>query len=54
MASSLSRVIVGTPACFEGVTCIMVAAETLMHWDHGALPTALWRLVDRHVPAEVL
>ena len=30
----------------------MVAAKTLMHKDHGALPTALWHLVDRRIPAE--
>ena len=46
MASSLSWVIVGTPACFEGVTCIMVAPKMLMHQDHGALLVALWHLVD--------
>ena len=46
MASSLSRVIVGTPTDIEGVACVSVAAETLMHQDRGALSTALWRLVD--------
>ena len=30
----------------EGVAYDMVAAKTLMHRDRGALPTALWRLVD--------
>jgi len=32
----------------------MITAETLMHWDHGALPAALWCLVDRRVPARTL
>ena len=48
-ASSLSRIIVGTSAGVEGVACVMVAAETLMHRDRGAPPAALWRLVDRRV-----
>ena len=46
MASSLSRVIIGTPAGVKGVACITIAAKALMHRDHGALPTALWRLMD--------
>ena len=54
MASSLSQVIVSTPTSVEGVACVMVAAKTLMHKDHGALPTALWHLVDRRIPAEML
>jgi len=46
MASSLPRITVGTPAGVEGVTRIMVAAETLMYRDHSAQPAALWHLVD--------
>ena len=46
VASSLSQIIVGTSAGIEGVACIIVAAEMLMHRDRGALPAALWRLVD--------
>ena len=45
-ASSLSWVIVGTSTGVEGVACVMVAAETLIHRDRGVLPTSLWRLVD--------
>ena len=54
MASSLSRVIVGTSMGVEGVVCITVAAETLTHRDHGVLPASLWFLVDRRVPAGML
>ena len=36
MASSLSRIIMGMPTSIEGVACVTVAAETLMHQDHGA------------------
>ena len=46
VASSLSRIIMGMSVGVEGVACITVVAETLMHQDHGALPTALWHLVD--------
>ena len=46
VASLLPRIVVGTPADIEGVACITVEAETLMHRDHGALFAALWRLVD--------
>ena len=46
MAKSLSWVIVGTPASIEGVACVTVAAETLMHQDRGMLSAALWCLVD--------
>ena len=46
MASSLSWVIVGTSMGIEGVVCITVAPETLMHRNRGAWPTALRRLVD--------
>ena len=44
--SSLSWVVMGTRASVEGVACVTVAAETLMHWGHGALLAVLWRLVD--------
>ena len=46
MASSLSWIVVGTCACIEGVTCVMVAVETLMHQGRGTCPTASLRLVD--------
>ena len=46
MAGSFSWVTVGVSAGVEGAACIMVAAETLMHQDRGALPAALWFLVD--------
>ena len=46
MASSLSRVIVSTPASVKGVVCVTVAAETLMYLGHNVLPTTLWCLVD--------
>ena len=46
MASSLSQIVMGTSTGVEGVACITVAAETLMHRDRGAPPAALWRLVD--------
>ena len=45
-ASSLSWIIAGTSTGVEGVACVTVAAETLMHQDRGALSAALWRLVD--------
>ena len=54
MSGSLSWVIVGASTGVEGVVCITVVAETLMHQDHGALPTSLWLLVDQHVPIGVL
>ena len=41
MASSLSRIIAGTSTGIEGVACITVMAETLMHRDRGALPATL-------------
>ena len=53
-ASYLSRIIVGTPTSVKGVACITVMAKMLMHRDRGALPTALWRLVDRRVPVGTL
>ena len=46
VASSLSRTIVSTSAGAEGVACVTVAAEMLMHRDHSVLPAALWCLVD--------
>ena len=54
VASSLSQAIVGTPAGIKGVACIMVATKTLTYQDYGALPMALWLLVDRRVPIGVL
>ena len=39
-ASSISRIIVGTSVGIEGVSCVMVAAKTLIHRDRGALPAA--------------
>ena len=53
-ASSLSWVILGMPTGVEGVACVTVVAETLMHRDHSTLPTALWWLVDRCVPIGAL
>ena len=50
MAGSFSWVTIGTSAGVESATCVTVMAETLMHRDSGTLPTALWCLVDRHVP----
>ena len=46
VASPLPRIAAGMPAGIEGVARITVAAETLMHRDHGAWPTTLRRLVD--------
>ena len=46
MTSSLSWIVVCTSMGVEGVTCVTVAAEMLMHRDRDVLPTALWRLVD--------
>ena len=45
-ASLLPRIAVGMPTGIEGITCVMVEAETFMHQDHGVWPTALLRLVD--------
>ena len=36
MVSSLPRIAMGTPVGLEGVSRIIVVAETLMRWDHGA------------------
>ena len=38
----------------EGVACVTVVVETLMHQDRGALPTSLWFLVDQRVLVGVL
>jgi len=38
----------------EGVACVTVVAETLMYWDRGVQPAALWCLVDRRVPVRPL
>ena len=46
MSGSLYWVIVGMSMGIEGVTCVIVVAETSMYQDHSALPTALQRLVD--------
>ena len=46
VAILLPRIAAGMPAGVEGVGRVTVEAETLMHWDHGARPTALLRLVD--------
>ena len=54
MVGSFPWVAIGVSVGVDGVACIMVVAETLMHWDHNALPVALWRLVDRRVPAWAL
>ena len=48
-ASLLPRIAAGTPVGVEGVMCIMVEAETLVHRNRGAWPTALLCLVDQHV-----
>ena len=53
-SSSLSWVIVGASASVEGVVCVMVAVETLMHRDCGVLPTSLWFLVDQRIPDGML
>ena len=45
-AGPLPHVAAGTPAGIEGVAHITVAAETLVHRDRGAWPTASLRLVD--------
>ena len=44
-ASLLPHITMGTPMGIQGVAHVMVEAETLMHWDRGALPTALLCLV---------
>ena len=46
MVGSFSRVIVGASVGVEGAACNAVAAEALMHQDRGALPPALWHLMD--------
>jgi hypothetical protein len=49
VASPLPRIVVGTPAGVKAVTCITVEAETLMHQNRGARPTALLVLMDQYV-----
>ena len=39
MAGSLSWVTIGPSVGVDGVTCVSVAAETLVHRDRGELPT---------------
>ena len=46
VTGSFSWVTVGASTGIEGAACIAVAAEALMHQDHGALPATLWCLVD--------
>ena len=53
-SSSLSQVIIGMSVGVEGVARVMVAAETLTHWDRGVLPTSLCFLVDRRIPDGML
>ena len=48
-ASPLPCIAAGTPMGVEGVACVAVEAETLMHRNRGERPTALLRLVDRHI-----
>ena len=50
VAGSFSRVTIGASTGIESAVCIVVTTETLMHRDHGALPIALWCLVDQRVP----
>ena len=45
-SSLLPCIAAGTPAGVEGVACVMVEAETLMHQDRGARPITLLHLVD--------
>ena len=53
-SSSLSQVVVGASTGVEGVACVMVAPKTLTHRDRSVLPTYLWFLVNRCVPAGML
>ena len=46
VAGSFSWVAVGTSMGVDSAMCIAVVAKTLMYRDRGALPTALWCLVD--------
>ena len=43
---SFSWITVGTSMGVESALCVVVAAETLMHQDRGALHAALWCLVE--------
>ena len=45
-ASPLPCITASMPTGIEGVACVAVEAETLMHRDHDAWPAALLRLVD--------
>jgi len=45
-AGSFSQVTVGMSAGIESAACITVTVEKLMYQDRGALPAALWCLVD--------
>ena len=49
MASFLSLVTSSMATGIQGVTCVMVEAETLMHRGRGAPPAAARCLVDKHV-----
>ena len=49
VASLLPRITVGMPASIEGVACVAVEAETLLHRNRGAWPAALLPQVDRHI-----
>ena len=49
-AGFLSLVASSTPTGIQGVTCVTVEDETLMHRGHGVPATTAWHLVDRHVP----
>ena len=46
VASPLPHVATGRPTGIEGVACVMVEGETLMHQNHGTRPTTLSCLVD--------
>ena len=45
-ATPLPRIVAGMPAGVEGVTRVMVVAKALLHQNHDARPTTVWRLVD--------
>ena len=46
VACLLPLIAMGTPMDIQGIACVMVEAETLMHRDRGAWPTALRCQVD--------
>jgi len=54
VVGSFSRVAIGMSMGIEGDACVTVVAETLMYWDRGVQPAALWCLVDRRVPVRPL